>query len=238
MFKNKELLSRPERISTDVIKSVFYEIDNRVFCIIFSISTTILKKIKNKLFDDELFISSLDLSHMVDSDLFYWLLYKYEYNDKIIDTNFEIEAIEGFIGNIADDNNIIKGTSEVTPSLLVTKAFVSKFHPITNLNMILKFEDYKLSFMINTTCQCLLSSTCIIPNIKYDVDISALIILYADIIPKLIEDYELEKTKDIWNREIKKSFAKKVGIDVIRDIAKFHDIKISINEESKTQALG
>ncbi len=223
MFEDGKLLPKDQRTIFDTVKVIFFEYTTRVYVIVFSAYTPVLNKIKQRLFDEEEHIDSLDIRFNISSDLFYWLFYKYVEKNRLLAERFEVEAISGFLGNIADETHVIKGESEVVPSLLVTKAFVSKFHPIRSLNVMLKFDDYRLSFIFNDISQCSISSSCSIPNNQYDLDVTSAIIIYAFTIPFLSQLFKDDRD---WSVDKKTTFAKKIGEEVIREIADFHGIDL------------
>lgn len=223
MFENDELLPKAQRTIFETVKTVFFERNHRVYAAIFTTSQTALNKIKQKLFEDETYIDTLDNDYLIDGDLFYWLFYKYEEKNKLIAERFEVEAISGFLGNVADETHIIRGESEVTPTLLVTKAFVSKFHPIRSLNVMLKLDDYRLSFIFNDLCQCSIGSSCRIPNNRYDIEVASTLVIYAFILPYLSHLFD---TDEEWNPDTKTGFAKRIGEEVIKEIADFHGIDL------------
>lgn len=227
MFENDELLPKAQRTIYETVKTVFFERNRRSYVAIFTTSQTSLNKIKHKLFEDETYIDTLDNDYLIDGDMFYWLFYKYEEKNKLISERFEVEAISGFLGNIADETHVIRGESEVIPTLLVTKAFVSKFHPIRSLNVMLKLEDYRLSFIFNDLCQCSISTSCRIPNSRYDVEVASTIVIYAFILPYLSHLFE---TDEEWSSDAKTSFARRIGEEVIKEIADFHGIDLKTLE--------
>ncbi|HDX9627788.1 TPA: hypothetical protein ROY30_001434 [Bacillus cereus] len=221
MFENGRLLPKPQRIVTENIKTLFFEKNEEVYCIIFTTSAVSLNKIKQKLFNEEQPLECVGDSYELHSDLFYWLFDKYEEGNKIIATRFEIEGISGFLGNIADENHKIKGDSDITTKLLVTKAFVSKFYPITAIDIMLKYHDYRLDFVFNQQSECSLRSSSHIPNFQDEKDLSAALIIYSFIIPLLKELFEEDSE---WSPEKKGAFSKKMGMEVIREIAQFNNI--------------
>ncbi|MBX4265465.1 hypothetical protein [Clostridium estertheticum] len=220
---NNKLLPKNDRTIYENVKTVFFELNNQVYIILFTISATALNKIKEKLLDNGQVLQQVGAEYDIDDDFFYWLFYIYSEKDKLIAKKFTIEAISGFEGNIADEHHIVKSVSELTPSLLVTKAFVSKFHPIRSVSMILKLDEYSLNFIINDSNQCSIGLSSVMPNNRYDIDISASIVIYGYMIPNLLSLY---KNDENWSYDIKKEFAKKVGIEVICDIVKFHGINL------------
>ncbi|SHK78818.1 hypothetical protein [Desulforamulus aeronauticus] len=221
--KEGHLLPKVERIITENIRTVFFEVNKKVYAILYTTYSTSIKKIKQRLFNEDLQIEANNIDYSINGELFYWLLYIYEEKNRLIAERFEIEAIAGFLGNIADENHKIKGESVDTPSLLVTKAFVSKYHPFRALDVMLKYDDYRLNFAFNDLGECSLNSGCRIPNSTYDKEISSAIIIYAFIIPLL--DKLFKNDKD-WSSQKKKDFAKNVGIEVIKEIATFHGINL------------
>ena len=222
--ENGELLPKIERTLIDNTKTIFFERNNRVYIILFSTNSVSINKIK-KLLEEDIYLQTANSEINIDNDLFYWLFYKYKEKNKLLSERFEVEAISGFIGNIADEHHIIKGESEITPNLLVTKAFVSKFHPIRSLSVMLKLDDYSLNFVFNDICQCSIGLSSIVPNNKYEIDIAAGVVIYAYIIPKLQKLFEEDK-KIEWTQAKKKEFTKSIGIEVIREIADFHGIDL------------
>ncbi|WPC40937.1 hypothetical protein [Clostridium sp. JS66] len=223
MYNNKKLLPKSERTIFENIKTVFFEKSGRVYLLLFTTYQTSINKVKQKLLCDEAYIETDNIGYNIPGDLFYWLFYKYKEKNKFLAERFEVEAISGFLGNIADEHNTIKGESEVTPNLLVTKAFVSKFYPIRSLNIILKLDDYSLNFILNDISQCSISTSSIIPGDVKEIDISSAIIIYSYIIPELLRLFSSDVE---WSQEKKKSFTKSIGEEVIKEIAVFHGIDL------------
>jgi hypothetical protein len=217
------ILPKSERTIFEHVKAIFFEKNNCVYLILFTTDPCVIRKVKQKLLNEEVYINEINEDYRVNSDIFYWLFYKYMKKDGWITDQFEIESIFGFLGNIADEHHTIKEVSEAAPDLLVTKTFISKFHPIRSLSVILKTRDYSLDFIINDANQCIIELSSILPDDKYEIDMSVAIIIYAFIIPELIKIFKNDKS---WTEIAKKGFAKSVGEDVIKEIAKFHNIDL------------
>lgn len=226
MFDEEDnLLPKSQRTITDSIQTVFFEIGERIYVILNSTNLISINKSK-KLFGDKLketATGEIEITeYMIDPDLFYWLFYKHEKDNGILEPRFEVSDIAGFVGNIADENHTIKGNSVDTPSLLVTKAFVSKFHPFRSLHVVLKYQNYTLDFILNDRSECYINPGCSIPNIRIDKQIAASIIIYGFIIPRL---YEIFSEDEVWKRDTtKQDFTKNMGLEVIKEIADFHGI--------------
>lgn len=226
--ENDEILPKAERIIVETVQTIFFELNGRVYSLLQTTNITSINKVK-KLFGD--FLKELDTDEIsitdykIDPDLFYWLFYKHINHNGLIETRFEVESIAGFIGNIADETHTIRGNSDVTPSLLVTKAFVSKFHPFKSLDVLLKYHNYKLNFIFNDSSECYIRSSCSIPNIRIDKQIASSLIIYAFIIPHL---FYLFNEDEIWSEEATKNeFAKEIGKQVIKEIADFHGLTLN-----------
>ncbi|HHW38322.1 MAG TPA: hypothetical protein GXX18_13960 [Bacillales bacterium] len=226
--ENGELLPKEQRTIIETVQTVFFELNARVYAILYTASTTSLNKVK-KLFGD--YLKELDMDegiqitdYKIDPDLFYWLFYRYEVHNGLLEARFEVDSIAGFIGNIADETHTITGNSDVVPSLLVTKAFVSKNHPFKSLDVLLKYQNYKLNFIFNDSSECYIRSSCSIPNLRIDKRIAAALIIYAFIIQRL---YTLFNDDEIWGVEnTKTDFSKEIGKQVIKEIADFHGITL------------
>lgn len=225
MFENGQLLPKPQRTITDSIQTVFIEVGERIYAILSSTNLISINKSK-RLFGEKIKENTTDeigiAEYIIDPDLFYWLFYKHEKANGILETRFQVSDIAGFVGNIADESHTIKGNSIATPTLLVTKAFVSKFHPFRSLHIVLKYQSYTLDFILSDYSECYINPGCSIPNIRIDKEIAASIIIYGFIIPRL---YEIFSEDEIWKKDsTKQKFTKNVGLEVIKEIADFHGI--------------
>ncbi|KKE78268.1 hypothetical protein DTX80_11785 [Bacilli bacterium] len=226
--ENGQILPKEQRTIIEIVQTIFFELNNRVYSVLMTSSVTSINKVK-KLFGD--YLKELDndeeiniADYKIDPDLFYWLFYKHEKNNGLIEARFEVSSIAGFIGNIADESHTVTGNSDVTPSLLVTKAFVSKYHPFKSLDVLLKYHNYKFNFIFNDSSECFIRSSCSIPNLRIDKKIASVLIIYGFIIPRL---FTLFNDDEIWDEEgTTTEFAKEVGIQVIREIADFHGLAI------------
>ncbi|AQQ54757.1 hypothetical protein [Planococcus lenghuensis] len=227
MFDDRgEILPKAARVIVETVQTVFFELNERVYALLQTTNITSINKVK-KLFGD--YLKELDsdeeisiMNYQINPDLFYWLFYKHINHNGLIETMFEVESIAGFIGNIADETHTIRGNSDVTPTLLVTKAFVSKFHPFKSLDVLLKYRDYKLNFIFSDSSECFIRSSCSIPNARIDKQIASSLIIYAFIIPYL---FHLFNEDEIWDQGVtKNNFAKEIGKQVIKEIADFHGL--------------
>jgi len=222
------ILPKEQRTVIETVQTIFIERTGRVYSILFTANITSTNKVKRlfgehlKEIENEEGVNITD--YRLDPDLFYWLFYKHENHNGLIEPRFEVESIAGFIGNIADETHTVTGTSDVTPSLLITKAFVSKYHPFKSLDVLLKYANYKLNFIFNDSSECYIRPSCSIPNLRIDKKIASSLIIYGFIIPRLFLLFNNDET---WGDEATRTdFAKNIGKDVIKEIADFHELSL------------
>ena len=60
-------------------------------------------------------------------------IFKFTQNKGSLADGLKLMNISGFIGNIGDEQNIFKGTSDQTSELIITKAFISNGETLKQL---------------------------------------------------------------------------------------------------------
>ncbi|GMR81935.1 hypothetical protein [Enterococcus faecium] len=153
-------------------------------------------------------------------DFFNWFFYQFSECKRLLGENYYLKGIGGFMGNVADEQNIIKGISEQTSELTVTKAFISNGESLKNVTARIRKENkVDIVFGIDHECNSVIYVTQSANLILFEngcKDDFMVVYLYDILIPKLRSLYM--SSESIFVSEQKGSFSKKIGIEVIESI--------------------
>ncbi|MDM8183398.1 hypothetical protein QUV97_07015 [Enterococcus cecorum] len=224
--KNGFYLPREERVSSETYRVYFVFIDNECYSIICASKQIFIDRIQKligkKYFDRKQTIYDLP------SDFFDWFFYKFTIDEKQLGNDYILDRIDGFKGNIVDENNIVKGESYHTSELIVTKAFISNGELLKNITArVRKENEIDIVFALDNESKAVIyirSSEyfCLFENLEKHIYL--VLYLYFVLIPELLKIYDLEKESFI--NKNKKTFQKKMGLDVIKSIMEYNNISI------------
>lgn len=172
-------------------------------------------------------ISMIDETNHISNDFFVWMYYSYSKNEAILD-DLNINNIIGFTGVIADDTNKIMGSSDSTPDLLITKAFVSNGYRLRSLRFDLNDTFLNTIVAINEDLSLLMDLNATELNLdslsSNDVEqtvIRSVAYIYAGLLPSLLKKYDSKKN-DFASKN--KNFSKEIGIEVVQAIINRNNI--------------
>lgn len=158
---------------------------------------------------------------MINVNQFLWLFYRYSTNNKMLDDNLEIANISSFTGNIFNAEHIIQGVSDVTSTLIVTKAFVSCGHPFTKMKVTMNIHGYGLVFLIDEYSNLNIEAESIFLT-QQDILITLPLYIVAILIPLIQQLYMEDDFED--NSLVQREFRKRIGKDVINEIMEYNNI--------------
>lgn len=224
-----ELLPKEERLNTSSIDVVFIQNDINFYIIIFSNDFYDLRRIKKLIGEEN--IDSITSEHQINSELFDWLFYKFIKEENKLDDNIDLDNINGFTGNVIDEENQFEGKSIQTAELIITKAFLSNGHPITSIRLDLQMPDATISFYLNELfdnkeLKIVVAKNSSVTLLLNNED-SAVIIpiyVYMYLIPEIVKLYK--QSEAVFLSDSKKEYLSEIGIEVIKTIMAKNDIKI------------
>ncbi|PFM76979.1 hypothetical protein COJ51_27690 [Bacillus thuringiensis] len=146
------------------------------------------------------------------------------------------------MGNIGDEQNIFKGTSDQTSELIITKAFISNGETLKTITARLKNKDIDIVFTVDdkSNTQIYTNQSEVLKLLEFQNDNTFFIIyLYSKLIPELKSLYNDASTQFL--SEEKKQFSEKIGLEVIESIIKqnriaLEDISVLFDSSPKTTA--
>lgn len=216
---NGVLLPKEVRVGIENINVIFFERNNSVFIIICTIPNH-YNKVKQLIGEANLDEENSD--YQITSNEFLWLFYKYSTHQNNLSESLQISNITSFTGNIFDENHVITGASDVTSSLVVTKAFVSCGYPFTKMRVSMHSRGYMLNFLIDENSNLSIDTE---SEFLHQQDVTIMMPLYiiSIIIPMIHEFYNIENFE---RNIVREDFLKRIGIDVITEIITSNNISI------------
>lgn len=223
-----ELLSKQDRLNIDEIETIFVNVDGESYVIVLTNNHYELTRIK-KLIGEENF-DLLDTQHQIESEFFSWLFYKNIKQEQQLNDEIDLTNIEGFTGNIVNEENQFAGTSVQISEMMITKAFITNDYPITSIRLEMQMPNTAVILYLNSVTDNRqieiaidrLSSMSEVDDEKIPVIISIYTFLY--LIPEMISVYEIAKADYI--AHIKSDFLKEIGIEVIKLIMSHNEIDV------------
>ncbi|EXL33782.1 hypothetical protein BG78_15085 [Bacillus thuringiensis serovar israelensis] len=146
------------------------------------------------------------------------------------------------MGNIGDEQNIFKGTSDQTSELIITKAFISNGETLKTITARLKNKDIDIVFTVDdkSNTQIYTNQSAVLKLLEFqDNNTFFIIYLYSKLIPELKSLYNDASTQFL--SEEKKQFSEKIGLEVIESIIKqnlitLEDISVLFESSKKNTA--
>lgn len=224
--KNKQYLPKNQRINEAFVRVIFFEMNEEIYLVICTSQKSNIDRVvyllgKENVIEDESF-------YVIPDDFFNWFFYKFSEFNGELGYNYRLRNIVGFIGNVTDEQNIIKGKSEQTFNLMVTKAFISNGEKLQSITArIRKEEEMDIVFGVNKKCDAVIyvnQSESLLLFQNKDKDALVLLYLYGVLIPRLLRLYR--KNEVMFLGEQKKVFSKKIGLEVIKSIMEHNNIGI------------
>lgn len=211
------ILPKVQRVNYTQIVNFFFSYNNSVHLILCSSNYAHQERVK-KLVGIS-YIATSDDEYKIPSDLFNWLFFQFIEKKGSLKDGLNLMNINGFMGNIADEHNIFKGTSDQTSELIITKAFISNGEILRTITARLRDEDIDIVFKIddksNTQIYVGQSEKLKILEAENS-EVFFIIYLYSYLIPKLKYLYNKASRQFLTNG--KKQFSEKIGLEVIKCI--------------------
>ena len=161
--------------------------------------------------------------YMISSDLFLWMIKKVYEEDNNIEqedgASLSIDAVSGFRGDSEDLKTTVTANGESLMNLISTLSFVLESKRINQIKISLQYCEHE-----NIEAVMNIKPSIDIKDNKYlgiylndeDKDINLLraklyLLMYLDIIPRILQAYYTEKENDLWNSQVKNDFFKELG---------------------------
>lgn len=231
--ENKQFLPKEDRVNTEIIQVIFFELDGKFYVIIQESKQKHIDRILELIGPRYLETSGWILSE----NLFNWLFYLFAEKNGIITPKMSISSISGFTGMVSDNENIVSSKSMKTMKLIATKAFISTGGILNEVSMILKDDDNcSICCRLDNQCRSVVSvsdSKRFTRTNGLDEGEDFVLYIYTYLIPLLRDKFLQDKQN--FTTDKKQKFAKKIGIEVIDDIMKENNIKTSELLTNKTK---
>lgn len=223
--ENNQILPKNHRLNIEQTDVVFVYQNEEVYAVVFTVEHQPLVRIKKLIGED--FISSEDNINNLTSDFFHWLFYRYTMNKRDLGNYINLENIVGFTGIIMTDDHIVKGISDQTAELIVTKAFISNGYPIKSIKVKLYSGNGMLTFFVNENDDLYVESgsSISLSISKCKEDIAMPIFLFFIVLPELRRLYTIDEQAFIGEEKLK--FNAEMGKEVIRSIASKNAIDLN-----------
>lgn len=224
------LLPKEERLNTSNVDVIFVKSGNDIFAVAFSSEFYDLRRIKRLI--GEVNLEPLPAQHQTDSDLFNWLFYKRIREELTLSDNITLDNINGFTGNVLNEDNQFEGTSLQTAELIITKAFITNGYPITSIKIDLQMSIAAVNFYLNKIpadgkeLSIVIQKNSSISPMMNNEETEYVIPIYVFfcLIPSMIDLYK-EEESEFLSKE-RNSFLAEIGIEVIKTIISRNNIDI------------
>lgn len=235
---NNQYLAKKDRIREAFVKVVFFELDGAVYSVVCSSQQVNINRVIKLIGINN--IKEERPEYKLPEDFFNWIFYQYSECKHLLGNNYYLKGIGGFMGNVTDEQNVIKGVSEQTSELTVTKAFISNGESLKNVTArIRKEHEIDIVFGIDHNCNSVIyvtQSSNLLLFENSSKDNFMLIYLYGILIPKLRALFLSSEIEFV--DEQKGLFQKKIGIEVIESIMKYNNIELKELKELENLGNG
>lgn len=223
-----EYFPKQDRLRIDYITCYFFESNSEVYGLILT-SNNYNKERTKKLLEHSIRPNKVNPepeAFSLSDDIFNWIFYLSQSKKGVIFPDMVIKNIYGFVGNVANEYNVIQGTSAQTLDLIVTKAFVSNGGILKTITFQLRDEkNAEIFCSIDTCSKAVINISDSAKLLLFDtVDNSEffLLYLYCYLIKVLKDNYIKEANSFKDSKE--KKFKKQIGIEVIDSIIRENHI--------------
>ena len=160
--------------------------------------------------------------YAITSDLFLWMIKKvYEDNNDIEQEDgalLSIDSVSGFKGDSEDMKTTVIAKGESLMNLISTLSFVLESKRINQIKISLQYSEHEnIEAVLNTKPSLDIKDKKYLGAFLWDGNNDIILtraklylLMYLDIIPRLLQAYYTEKDNDLWNNEVKKSFFRPV----------------------------
>ena len=169
--------------------------------------------------------------YAITSDLFLWMIKKvYEDNNDIEQEDgalLSIDSVSGFKGDSEDMKTTVIAKGESLMNLISTLSFVLESKRINQIKISLQYSEHEnIEAVLNTKPSLDIKDKKYLGAFLWDGNNDIILtraklhlLIYLDIIPRLLQAYYTEKDNDLWNNEVKKSFFRELGEELTRKIS-------------------
>lgn len=169
--------------------------------------------------------------YAITSDLFLWMIKKvYEDNNDIEQEDgalLSIDSVRGFKGDSEDMKTTVIAKGESLMNLISTLSFVLESKRINQIKISLQYSEHEnIEAVLNTKPSLDIKDKKYLGAFLWDGNNDIILtraklylLMYLDIIPRLLQAYYTEKDNDLWNNEVKKSFFRELGEELTRKIS-------------------
>ena len=229
-----EILPREDRINEFRSIVLFFELDDSVFCIVFSRTTNIVNAIVQDLLQPWTEVSE-NSRFALGYDIFYWLVKKFMQNERRIGDNprVEIRAFTGFSGESSDKRSLMTGEGDKIGNVLATLAVLFSEDPLKTIKLELIYEWERVTFEFSRFGSCRIwtdhEGKLLFGIPKYHQGLLLTLLIYKQVIPTIATFYREEIKNGLWNPEIRKSFAESIGKIIVERIET--ELQVAVNKE-------
>ena len=213
-------LPKKERTNLENIDIIFFEMNQKFFILI--------EESREKQIDRVLRLigkANYEEVENLSSDFFNWLVYLYSENEGKLNSKIGITSISGFLGNVFYDENVVSSKSEETIKLIATRAFISTGGILREVKLnVDDSNNYNICFKMDDRCRTVISVNESVPYMTpnaLEKGERLVLYMYTSLLPCLQKMFQAKKAGF---KNKKKKFAKKIGLQVVKEIMDINNI--------------
>jgi len=172
------------------------------------------------------------------ADKFVWLISKVYGGENVLEggsdflENLTINTIRGFKGDTEDSLTTISAEGESVMNIISTLSFLIESKNLNQINMDLAYRTHtNIGVTLNNKNTVFVSDDRYIgeliqDNTHYELVAKIILILYTEIIPIIIQNYQNDVDSNLWNQERCIEFLQKVANDLsVKVASRIEDLK-------------
>lgn len=194
-----------------------YKINGKIYYIINQ--NTSAKKLLRKLLTYTNKNELLDDSFGFTNDFFMWLLYRVyseKYNIEMVPKGkcLSVDSIKGFKGDTEDYLTQVSASGESVMNIISTLSFILESSRLNQIKININYTDHNISLRIQKGNIYIYfdeyQGSCEEDDMELKTS-ELYLIVYLEIIPYLMQEYDSDKVNEAWSRDVKIKFMKDVA---------------------------
>lgn len=226
--RNGQLIPKKNRVDEEYIETLFFEMRGRMY-IVLATPKNLESRIRTRLLKKDYGWGEVNYKNVpqyfLNADFFNWIMFKkgqtiYDQNGNFL----TLTDVFGFSGEANRGSTSFTGSGGDIPNQPATETMISMSSRFNNLHLNIDYKDMQLHFDLSQRSECHLNEEKTHKKessggIIYLKPHEAIITIYYEIIPLLLEAFHTEIESGEFDRQYKE-FKKHKGLQVIEKIAK------------------